>query len=452
MRAGTAAANPRGRRETACSPHHMNDAVGRPWAVVLSSDVVGLGAVRSLHAGGVPTLVVMLDPLEPARASRYGQKILVPKSRDVEGALLDALAEVNRAPRPVLIPTSDHLVHFVAKHRAHLEVHYRCCIPPDAAINVALDKAKDTQLLQGTTIPLPRTVQMLPASPAELVRQFGLPIIVKPRTHADKEGVGWRNVIIRSLADADAFYRTSGAVLGRVIAQELIPGPDEALWECICLFIADSEIARAFTFRKLATMPAHYGATSRGRSERNDALVDLAARVGKQFNYTGIADIDVKYDARDGRYKYLELNPRLGVCHHFGTRCGKNVILDAYRLACGEDLPEDVPQDEGRTFLAVLEEIGGRLQDGDSFVAVLRGLLVALLPRPVGAYFAPDDVWPGPFAVLRICYRLLARAWRGELGAVFTKQFTRADERRRAEDSNLYGVAPSGFQDRRLTS
>src|SRR5207302_9930852 len=218
MRAGTAAANPRGRRETACSPHHMDDAACRPWAIVLSSDVVGLGAVRSLHAGGVPTIVVMLDPLEPARASRYGHKILVPKSHDVEGALLDALAEVNREPRPVLIPTSDHLVHFVAKHRAHLEVHYRCCIPSDAAINIALDKAKDTQLLQGTEIPLPKTVQMLPASPADLVRQLGLPLIVKPRTHVDKEGVGWRNVIIRSVADAEAFYRTTGAALGRGIS------------------------------------------------------------------------------------------------------------------------------------------------------------------------------------------------------------------------------------------
>src|SRR5436853_1192126 len=244
MRAGTAASGPRGRRETARSPCDMHDGVARPWAVVLSSDVVGLGAVRSLHAGGVPTLVIMLDPLEPVRASRYGHKILVPKSRDVDGALLDALAEVNREPRPVLIPTSDHLVHFVAKHRAHLEVHYRCCIPPDAAINVALDKAKDTQLLQGTTIPLPRTVQMLPASPAELVRQLGLPIIVKPRTHADKEGVGWRNVIIRSVADADAFYRRIVAVLGRCIAEELIPGPDEALWECLCRFHADNGLAR----------------------------------------------------------------------------------------------------------------------------------------------------------------------------------------------------------------
>jgi len=366
----------------------------------------------------------MLDAWEPVRVSRYGHKILVPQSHDVEAAILDVLSRIDREPRPVLIPTSDLLAHIVSKHRARLDERFRCCIPPDAAINIALDKANDTRLLEGTEIPFPKTVQELPASPAELVRRLALPLIVKPRTYVDKEGLGWRNVVIRSLSDAEEFYRTSSAIFSRVIVQELIPGPDDALWECICLFDATSALARAFTFRKLATMPAHFGATSRAVSERNDALVELAAAVGKRFGYVGVGDIDVKYDARDGRFKYLELNPRLGMCHYFGTRCGVNLTLDAYRLMCGEELPECAPQIEGTTFLAVLEETGGRLNDGDSVLAVLRGLVLALLRRPVGAYFAWDDIWPGPFAVLRIAYRLLGRVWRGQLRAVFTKEYT----------------------------
>src|SRR6266702_4037011 len=392
----------------------MQPAARKPWAVVLSSDAVGLGAVRSLHAGGVHTIVVMLDPWEPVRASRYGHKILVPKSNDVEAAVLDVLSGIDREPRPVLIPTSDLLAHIVAKHRAQLDERFRCCVPPDAAINIALDKAKDTRLLEGTEIPFPRTVQELPASPAELVGRLELPLIVKPRTYVDKDGLGWRNVVIRSLADAEEFYRTSGAVFGRVIAQELIPGPDDALWECICLFDGAS---------KLATMPAHFGATSRAVSERSEALLEVAAAVGKRFEYVGLADLDVKYDARDGQFKYLELNPRLGMCHYFGTRCGVNLTLDAYRLMCGDELPAGAPQTDGATFLAVLEETGGRLNDGASVLAVLRGLVQALLRRPVGAYFAWDDIWPGPFAVLRIAYRLLARMWRGQLRAVFTKEY-----------------------------
>jgi D-aspartate ligase len=400
--------------------------VRKPVAVVLSSDAIGLGAVRSLHAGGVPTIAVVLDPWEPVRFSRYGQKVIVPRSRDLEAAILDVLARIDRDPRPVLIPTSDLLAHIVAKHRAVLDRRFRCCVPPDAAIDVVLDKARDTELLEGTEIPFPRTVQALPASPADLIRRLDLPLIVKPRTYRDKEGLGWRNVVIRSLADAEEFYRTSSAVFSRVIAQELIPGPDHALWECICLFDAASEIARAFTFRKLSTMPAHYGATSRATSERSDALLDLAAAIGNRFGYSGIADIDVKYDARDGRYKYLELNPRLGLCHYFGTRCGVKLTLDAYRLACGEALPAAPPQVDGRTFLAVLEEIGGRLHDGDSMPLVLRDLLLALVRGPVGPYFAWDDIWPGPSAVARICYRLLGMARRGQLGAAFTKEYGQA--------------------------
>ena len=390
---------------------------------MLSSDAVGLGAVRSLALGDVPTTVVMMDSWEPVRASRYADKILVPKSRDTDAAILSVLAKIEGDEPPVLIPTSDHLTYFVSKHRAELETRFRCSIPPDDAIKIVLDKAQDTQLLEGTGIPLPATVQNLPSSPADLIGLLGVPLIIKPRTFIDKENLGWRNVIIQSLADAEAFYRDNSARFGSVIAQELIPGPDDALWECIALFNGASEIVRAFTFRKLSTMPAHYGATARGRSERSEVLIDLAAQIGKRFNYSGIGDIDVKYDARDGQFKYLELNPRLGLCHYFGTRCGVNLTLDAYRQTCGEQLPEQTRQIEGRTFLAILEETGARLQNGDSILAVAGGILGSLAKGPVGAYFAPDDMLPGPFAVARVLYRLAAKAWRGQLGAVFTKQY-----------------------------
>lgn len=401
----------------------MNRMQRKPTAVVLSSDAVGLGAVRSLHLGNVPTTVVMLDPWEPVRASRYGHKILVPQSADRDGAILEVLSRIEDDPPPILIPTSDHLAYFVSKHRRTLETRFRCCIPSDAAINTVLDKAKDTAQLTGSQIPFPRTVQTLPSSPDALVRELGLPLIVKPRTFIDKENLGWRNVIITSPADAEVFYRENATRFGNVIAQELIPGPDTDLWESICLFDQSSEVVRAFTFRKLSTMPAHYGATARGRSERNETLVNIAEAIGKRLNYVGIADLDFKYDRRDGQYKYLELNPRLGLCHHFGTRCGVNLTLDAYRQSCGERLTKNDSQEEGRTFLAVLEEIGARLHSGDSLLRILRTVLVALLVAPVGPYFADDDIWPGPFAVARVGYRLVTKASQGQLASVFTKQY-----------------------------
>src|ERR1051325_2700168 len=135
------------------TPLRSNGSTRSPLAVVLSSDAVGLGAVRSLRHGGVPTAVVMMDPWEPVRASRYGRKFLVPKTSDPDAATLDVLTRVDDGPRPGLIPPA----------RTQLEQRFRCCLPPDSAIQVVLDKAKDTALLAGTGIPLPRTVQNLPS-------------------------------------------------------------------------------------------------------------------------------------------------------------------------------------------------------------------------------------------------------------------------------------------------
>src|SRR5439155_23497102 len=119
---------------------------------------------------------------EPVSITRYGLKLLVPKSHDVEAAILNVLWGINRELRPILMPKSEHLAHFVATHRAQLEERFRCCIPPDAAMNVALDKARDTHLLEEAKIPFPKALRVLPASPAELLRHLSLPLIVKPRT------------------------------------------------------------------------------------------------------------------------------------------------------------------------------------------------------------------------------------------------------------------------------
>jgi predicted ATP-grasp superfamily ATP-dependent carboligase len=393
-----------------------------PLAVVLSSDVIGLGAVRSLKAGRVPTIVVTLSRSEPVRFSRYAEKRVVPRSNDPEAALLAVLAGIPSPPRPVLIPTSDYLAHFIARHRDALAERFLCAVPADPVMELALDKAKDTALLAGYGVPMPKSAQVLPPTPGELVRRIGLPLIIKPRTYEDKRELGWRNVVAHRLEHVEEFYRTQRGVFGRVIGQELIPGDDEMLWECICVFDGNSDLVSAFTFRKLRTVPAHYGQTSYGRSERNEEIIALARDIGKRLGYTGPADIDLKYDARDGRYKYLELNPRVGLCNHFAARCGVNVVLDAYRVARGEPV-RDTSQVEGVRFLSALEDMGGRLHDGDSPAKVLVDFVAALAKRPVGAYLAWDDPLPGPLSAARLVWRFLVRAWRGQLGHVFTRDY-----------------------------
>jgi predicted ATP-grasp superfamily ATP-dependent carboligase len=411
-------------------------------AVVLSSDVIGLGAVRSLARAGVPTIAVTLNRFEPVRFSRYAEKRPVPRSEDQDAAILEVLAGIEESPPPVLLPTSDYLAHFLARHRAELAGRFVSCIPSDDVMELVLDKSRDTRLLQEWELPLPRSVQLLPRTPAELVRRLGLPLIIKPRTYEDKRELGWRNVVAHRIEHVEEFYRSQREVFGRVIGQELIPGGDDALWECICVFDANSDLASAFTFRKLRTVPAHYGQTSHGRSERNEEIIELARTLGKRLGYVGPADFDLKYDHRDGQYKYLELNPRLGLCNEFATRSGVNLALAAYCVASGNAPPRPA-QREGVTFLAALEDAGGRLYDGDGPGRVLVDLLRALARHPVGAYFAWDDPLPGPFAAVRLAYRFVQEAWRGRLASIFTKDYRKLPDRSAGAEAPSAGIRVS---------
>lgn len=396
-------------------------------AVVLSSDATGLGAVRSLHEGGVRTIAVTIDRWEPVRFSRFAEKRLVPRSPDVECALLDVLRGIREPHRPVLLPTSDFLAHVVAKHRQTLREHFRCCVPPAGAMETVVDKALDTRRLTAAGFPVPRTLSELPSTAEELLEALPLPLIIKPRTFRDKNELGWRNAVLHTPDHVRDFYRSQAHAQGRVIAQELIPGSDDALWECMAVFDEESELRTAFTFRKFRTMPAHYGATSYGRSERNDEIITLVRAIGKLLGYVGPADVDLKFDRRDGTFKYLELNPRLGLCNYFAARCGVNVALEAYRLEAGFP-PAPGFQREGRTFLALLEDLGARLQAGDGLPRVIAEAAIALARNPVGPYFAWNDIGPGPMAAARLACRMIERAWRGQLRQVFSRDYARVPQ------------------------
>ena len=397
----------------------------RPLAVVLGGDAVGLGVARSLHREGIAARAIALSGWDAVRFSRCARTSVVPASADLDAALLAALRGLRADPPPVLLPSSDFFAHFVARYGAELRARFRCLGPPRATVEIALDKGRDGAVLAPWGVPLPRTVVSFPPHPAELAEVLGLPLIIKPRTYVDKRELGWRNVVLHSLAHVEDFYRTQAAAIGRVIAQEIIPGEDTALWECIGVFDERSELVSAFTFRKRRTVPAHYGQTSYGVSESNGEVLALMGTIGKAMHMVGPADVDLKYDARDGTYKYLELNPRFGLCNYFATRCGVNPVADAYRLACGEPPAPPAAQRDGLTFLALLEDVGGRLYGGDPWTRVALGLAAALRTRPMGSYFEWRDPLPGPAAAARLAVRGLARALRGQLASVFTKDYGR---------------------------
>jgi len=382
-------------------------------AVVLCSGPNGLGAVRSLKRAGVQAIAVVEDASDPVLLSRHPiGKLVANSTGDADAALLRVLSSI-RHERAVLLPTSDAFVSFMVRHRAALRSRFDFCLPEDLLTLALLDKAQETALVANLHIPVPKTVQDLPAHGSSLLESLGIPLIVKPRSFACRQHLGAKNRVIRSAEELQRFLHEHRDVLWAFLAQEMIPGDDDHQWVCHAVFGRTHQLASVFTFRRLGLAPAHRGVTSHAVSEWNPHIVSLVAHIGRELRYTGAAMVEFKLDPRDRQYKYLELNPRLGMCNYFDTACQVNTAYEAYCLAAASNsgLRPDRRQRNGVRYLALFEDLYARSKDGETAVmAVGRCIATAFQPH-VGAYFAWDDFMPGVVVGWRNASRVARGQW-----------------------------------------
>lgn len=67
----------------------------------------------------------------------------------------------------------------------------------------------------------------------------------------------------------------------------------------------------------------------------------------ESIKYTGFANFDIKYDARDNSYKVFEINFRLGRSSFFSTFAGTNLFAEAVEdLIYGKERKELVCSDK----------------------------------------------------------------------------------------------------------
>lgn len=370
-----------------------------PPAVVLAADTNGLGALRSLRAAGIPAWLLAPSAREIALASRIPARKIVAEDTSHE-ALLRALEPVPDGA--VLLPTSDTLVNFLETHRERLATRWRPSLPAAGLGDLLIDKAVETARVKTLGIHLPPTVSPLPATGAELIASLRLPIIVKPRSFAFAKALGRKNVILHTAADADALLARLGDARDTVVAQEVIPGGDDELWVCNCTFDRDHTLLGAFTFQRLGTSPAHYGVTSLALSRHNPDVIRQVEALGLGLGYVGPAMVEFKRDPRDGRYCYLETNPRLGMCNWFDTSAGVNNVALSYHVALGTAQIAPAPtQREGIRMLDRLDDSWARRQDGASWPEVFRVWRDSRTATTVGLYYAPGDPMPAVTTVMR---------------------------------------------------
>ena len=318
-----------------------------PVMVLRSGHHGDLGIVRSLGRLGVPVYSAGAAWWEPVCRSRYCRgRFGVNLENDVTDRTLNMLLEAGRklGGRPILIPTTDRETIWVADHAAALrEVFY---FPRQDAglVRVLCDKSLMQHLARRSGVPTPQSA--VPHS-KEDVEQFAegaeFPVMVKATdVESVRRRVGGTKFLIHSARELlDLYTRAEDPNGPNLMIQEFIPGED---WMYDGYFDSGSECLFGVTGRKIRRFPVHTGVTSLGVCIRNEAVEKTTAQFMKAIGYHGILDIGYRRDRRDGQYKVLDVNPRIGCTFRlFAGTNAMDVARVLYLDMTGQPVPPSNP-------------------------------------------------------------------------------------------------------------
>ncbi|MFF3333319.1 ATP-grasp domain-containing protein [Streptomyces sp. NPDC002888] len=307
----------------------------------------GVGAIRSLGRLGVPMYAIAEDRYTPAAVSRYLERAFVWPTTGTEepDRLVDGLLRIGRRiGRPaVLVPTDEEAAVLIAEHQDVLKESFLFPrVDPGLPRRLA-SKQGLHQLCVEHGIPSPQAA--FPQSYDDIVafaEKAPFPVVAKNReafVRRERPAVnGTTRIATREglLALARGWGRDPGVIL-----QEYLPREDAEDWIVHAYFDQDSTPLAMFTGVKVRSWPPHAGMTANAYVVDNPELADLAARFIKQIGFTGIIDLDLRFDRRDGRYKLLDFNPRMGAQFRlFENESGVDVVRAMHLDLTGRTVPE----------------------------------------------------------------------------------------------------------------
>jgi D-aspartate ligase len=387
----------------------------------------GLGAIRSLGRMGVPVYAVQESAWAPAGHSRYLHgKVLWRPSGLARDRVLDGLFALSDriAATAVLIPTDDAGAIFIAEHADELRSRFLFAAPPPGLPRQLAGKHSLHELCAGLGVPSPRSC--LPATAGQAARfaaELGFPVIGKLASPWQGGGTQRSTVIIADRAGLDAAWRACQQAGAALMLQEFIPAGPGSDWFFHGYAGSDGGCRPACTGVKDRSYPAHAGLTSFGRCVPNRRLLDDITALLARLRYRGIADLDLRRDDRDGQYKLLDFNPRVGAQFRLFTGpAGLDVVRAAYLDLTGQPVTGAGPG-AGRTFMVENYDPMTALSYWRGGELGLRGWLASMRGVDETAWFARDDLRPFGLMCLRMGVRAMTRPLaRGQAGPAASRR------------------------------
>lgn len=324
--------------------------------LILGGYVNGYSIARTLYETYAVQSVVCDNVPQFSFYSSFcnGRLITAPAN---ESAFINELVKVGESIReqgslPVLFTTNDKWLIPVSKFKSKLEKVFYFPFSADwKIIERFIVKEQLYALCDELAIPYPRTFVCTIDNISHIFSlDHHAPYLVKPSNvveYIDIFPKKKRNKVLSTLSEVHAYVEEAyrAGYTGKFILQEYIPGSVENLYT-ITTYSDNEGVLKGYSIgHKLTQYPEDAGTITSGKIKYIPEIIPPTKKILEALRFTGITNVEYKYDIRDGIYKMMEVNPRPGMWNYSSYKSGVNL----FRMTIDDHLfNKEVPFVEGQ--------------------------------------------------------------------------------------------------------
>lgn len=377
--------------------------------VLLGGDINTYSVARAFYEQyQVRTYIFGKFPSGPSYNSRIITYRANPKI-DTDPVFLktvNGFAKKHAEKKIMLIGCGDSYVALISKHKAELESNIIAPYIDFELMNSLQQKETFYKLCEKHGVDYPGTVIYDASMGMDFEMTFPFPVILKPsdsiqywehpfETQKKVYTIGSRKELERVIKEIyDAGYTD------KLIIQDMIPGNDEYMRVLTSYSNKEGKVRMMCLGHVLLEEHTPHGLGNHALivTEPNEELMLRVKNLLEDLHYIGFSNFDIKFDRRDGKYKFFEINTRQGRSNYYVTGSGFNVakyLVEEYIY--GKDQELELAKEE-HLWMVVPKAVAFRYVKDEAMKAKMRKLLKE--KKMVNPVFMRGDLKPKRFLAM----------------------------------------------------
>jgi predicted ATP-grasp superfamily ATP-dependent carboligase len=373
-----------------------------PIAFILGKyTTTGIGIVRCLKQKKIPIIWIDSNSKHVGFYSRYCKGLICPDPKNNADEYINFLLQIGEKlnHKGVLFPIRDIEVITILKNRSKLEKSYHIPFADLSITEKLLNKKIFYKILEDLKIEYPNTYFPKNLSEVERIsKKITYPCILKPY-HSAVFYLDFNIKLFKAESKDQLvrYYKRATLRKHEVMIQEIIPGNARDMYGLNAYYDRTFTPNGIFIYRRIREWPHEFGNGCFIEQVNKPELEQIVNGLIKEIDYYGIVDAEFRKDPRDGKFKFIEINPRCWMQVCLPANYGINYPYIAYMDANGKRFEIPSMSNENIKYLFMIEDFLSSLKSIKKGELSIREWIKSYKGKKVYAIFCWSD--PIPFFV-----------------------------------------------------